>query len=100
MAQRRREIAIRVALGSTGAGVVTLVLRQGLVLVAIGLAAGFVGAAGLQKVVASQLYGVRPLDPLVIGAVTVLLGTIALAACAVPAWRAARMDPVAVLKEE
>jgi len=100
VAQRRREIAIRVALGSTGAGVVTLVLRQGLVLVAIGLAAGFVGAAGLQKVVASQLYGVRPLDPLVISAVTVLLGTIALAACAVPAWRAARMDPVAVLKEE
>lgn len=98
--QRRREIAIRVALGSTGAGVVRLVLREGLVLVAIGLAAGFAGAAALQKAVANQIYGVRPLDPLVIGGVTVLLGTIALAACAVPARRAARVDPVAVLKEE
>jgi putative ABC transport system permease protein len=100
MAQRRREIAIRVALGSTGAGVVRLVLREGLVLVAIGLAAGFAGAAGLQKAVANQIYGVRPLDPLVIGGVTVLLGTIGLAACAVPAWRAVQLDPFAVLKEE
>jgi predicted permease len=100
VAQRRREIAIRMALGSTGAAVVRLVLRQGLVLVCIGLAAGFAGAAGLQKVVASQLYGVRALDPLVIGAVTLLLETIALAACALPAWRAVRVDPVAVLKEE
>jgi predicted permease len=100
VAQRRREIAIRVALGSTGARVVRLVLREGLVLVAIGLAAGFAGAAALQKAVASQIYGVRPLDPPVIGGVTVLLGAIALAACAVPAWRAVRVDPVAVLKEE
>jgi predicted permease len=100
VAQRRREIAIRVALGSTGARVVRLVLREGLVLVAIGLAAGLAGAAALQKAVATQIYGVRPLDPLVIGGVTVLLGTIALVACAVPAWRAVQVDPVAVLKEE
>jgi len=97
---RRREIAIRTALGGTGAGVVRLVLREGLVLVAIGLAASLAGAAGLQRSVASQIYGVRPLDPLVIGGVSVLLGTIALAACVVPAWRAVRVDPVAVLKEE
>ena len=100
VAQRRREIAIRMALGSTGARVVRLVLRQGLVLVGIGLAAGFAGAAGFEKAVANQTYGVRPLDPLVIGGVTVLLGTIALAACAVPAWRAVQVDPVTVLKEE
>ncbi len=98
--QRRREIAVRMALGSTPAGVVRLVLRQGLVLVALGLGAGFAGAAGLQKAIASQIYGVRPLDPLVIGAVTILLGAIALAACALPTRRAARLDPVAVLKEE
>lgn len=100
VAQRSREIAIRMALGSSRAGVVGLVLRQGLTILAIGLAAGFVGAAGLQKAIANQIYGVRPLDPLVIGAVTVLLGAIALAACAVPTHRATRLDPVAVLKEE
>jgi ABC-type antimicrobial peptide transport system permease subunit len=100
VAQRRREIAIRMALGSTGAGVVRLVLREGLVLVAIGLAAGFAGAAGLQKAIANQIYGVRPLDPLVIGGVTVLLGAIALAACALPARRATRVDPIEVLRYE
>jgi len=100
VAQRRREIAIRVALGSTAGGVVRLVLRQGLVIIALGLAAGLAGAAGLQKAVANQTYGVRPLDPLVIGGVTVLLGAIALAACALPARRATRVDPVEVLKEE
>jgi predicted permease len=100
VAQRRREIAIRMALGSTRAGVVRLVLRQGLVIVALGLAAGLAGAAGLQKAIANQIYGVRPFDPLVIGAVTVLLGAIALAACALPTRRAVRVDPVAVLKEE
>jgi predicted permease len=100
VAQRRREIAIRVALGSTGAAVVRLVLRECLVLVVIGLAAGITGAAGLQKAVASQIYGVRPLDPLVIGGVTVLLGVIALAACAVPARRATRVDPIEVLRYE
>jgi putative ABC transport system permease protein len=100
VAQRRREIAIRVTLGSTGAGVVRLVLRECLVLVALGLAVGLAGAAGLQKAVANEIYGVRPLDPLVIAGVTALLGMIALAACALPAWRAVQVDPVAVLKEE
>jgi predicted permease len=100
VAQRRREIAIRVALGSTGVAVVKLVLKECLVLVAFGLAVGFAGAAALQKAVASQIYGVRPLDPLVIGGVTVLLGAIALAACAVPARRATRVDPIEVLRYE
>jgi len=100
VAQRRREIAIRMALGSTRAGVVRLVLKEALVIVALGLAAGLAGAAGLQRAVASQIYGVRPLDPLVIGGVTVLLGAIALSACALPTRRAARVDPIAVLKEE
>jgi putative ABC transport system permease protein len=100
VAQRRREIAIRMALGSTPAGVVRLVLRQGMAIVTLGLAVGFAGAAGLQKAIANQIYGVRPLDPWVIGAVTVLLGAIALAACALPTRRAALVDPVAVLKEE
>jgi len=100
VAQRRREIAIRMALGSTPAGVIRLVLGQGLAIVALGLAAGFVGAAALQKAVAGQIYGVQPLDPLVIGSVAVLLTAIALTACALPTRRAAQVDPVAMLKEE
>jgi len=100
VAQRRREIAIRMALGSSRAGVVRLVLRQGVKILVIGLAGGFAGAAALQKAIASQIYGVRPLDPSVIGGVTVVLGAIALAACALPTRRAVHVDPVTVLKEE
>jgi predicted permease len=100
MAQRRREIAIRMALGSTGGGVVRMVLREGLMLVGVGLALGLVGAAALHKIVASQIYGVQPSDPLVLGSVSVLLAGIALAACAVPARRAIRIDPVEVLRHE
>jgi ABC-type antimicrobial peptide transport system permease subunit len=100
VAQRKREIAIRMALGSSRAGVVRLVLKEGSMIVALGLAAGFAGAAGLQKAVISQIYGVRPFDPMVIGGVTVLMAAIALAACALPTRRATRVDPVSVLKEE
>ena len=100
VAQRRREIGIRVALGSTGAGIVRLVLREGMLLVAIGLAAGLAGAVALQNAVANQVYGVRPLDPLVLGSVAALLGTIALVACVAPARRAVRLDPVRVLAEQ
>ena len=100
VAQRRREIAIRMALGSTTAAVVKLVLREGLTLVGGGLAIGFAGAAALQKAVASQIYGVRPSDPLVIASVSLLLGVVALAACAAPAGRATRVDPIEVLRQE
>jgi len=100
VAQRRREIAIRMALGSTTASVVKLVLREGLTLVGIGLAIGLVGAAALEKAVVSQIYGVRASDPLVIGGVSLLLGAVALAACAAPAGRATRVDPIEVLRQE
>jgi ABC-type antimicrobial peptide transport system permease subunit len=100
VAQRRREIGIRVALGSTGAGIVRLVLREGMLLVAIGLAAGLAGAVALQNAVANQVYGVRPLDPLVLGSVAALLGIIALVACVAPARRAVGLDPVRVLAEQ
>jgi putative ABC transport system permease protein len=97
--QRRREIGIRMALGSDAAGVVRLVLAEGLLLVAIGLIAGLAGAAALRKAVETQIYGVQPMDPLVIAAAIVLLGAVAVAACVVPAQRAARVDPVTVLSE-
>ena len=100
VAQRTREIGIRVALGSTRAGILKLVLREGFQLVAIGMFLGIVGAISLQKAVASEVYGVRPLDPLVLASVMALLALIALAACAVPARRAMRVEPIVALRYE
>ena len=100
VARRTREIGIRVALGSTRAGVLKLVLCEGFQLVAIGLVFGMIGAASLQKAVASEIYGLRPLDPLVLARVMALLAIVALAACAVPARRAMRVDPMVALRYE
>ena len=100
VARRTREIGIRVALGSTGGGILKLVLREGFQLVALGLVLGVVGAMFLQKAVASEIYGVRPLDPLVLASVMALLAIVALAACAVPARRAMRVDPMVALRSE
>ncbi|WP_321477288.1 FtsX-like permease family protein [uncultured Paludibaculum sp.] len=97
--QRRREIGIRVALGSTGAGIVRLVFGEGLVLVGVGLALGIAAAVGLRAVVENELYGVSALDPAVLAAVVVVLGLVALMACVVPAWRALKVDPMVVLSE-
>jgi len=100
VAQRTREIGIRVALGSTQGGIVRLVLREGFKLVATGFVLGMVSAAFLQKAVATQIYGLRPYDPLVLAGVMALLAGIALLACAVPARRAMSVDPVVVLRYE
>jgi ABC-type antimicrobial peptide transport system permease subunit len=100
VARRTREIGIRVALGSTQTGILRLVLREGFQLVAIGLVLGIIGAASLQKAVASEIYGVRPLDPLVLASVMALLAIVALVACAVPARRAMRVDPMVALRYE
>jgi len=100
VARRTREIGIRVALGSTRAGILKLVLWEGFQLVAIGLVLGVVAAASLQKALASEIYGVRPLDPLVLASVMALLAIVALAACAIPARRATRVDPIVALRYE
>jgi predicted permease len=100
VAQRTREIGIRVALGSTRGSILKLVLREGLQLVAIGLLLGIIGALFMQRAIANEIYDVRPLDPLVLASVTVILTTVALAACAIPARRAARVDPILALRSE
>ena len=100
VAQRTREIGIRVALGSSRTGILALVLREGSKLVAIGFAVGIVAAASMQKAIAAQTYGVRPLDPVVLLGVMVVLAAIALLACAVPARRAMRVDPMVALRYE
>jgi predicted permease len=97
--QRRREIGIRVALGSSAGKVVELVLREGLGLVAFGLAAGLAGAVAVQQAMASVVFGVRPLEPLVLALVMGTLAMVGLAACVLPARRALQVDPVRVLQE-
>lgn len=97
--QRRKEIGIRMALGSTARGIFDLVVREGAVLVVTGLVLGAAGALALRRTLESLLFGVRATDPWVLVPVTAFLAAIALAACAVPARRAARIDPASVLAE-
>jgi predicted permease len=100
VAQRSRELGIRVALGARPRDVVGLVMRQGTLLVAVGLGAGLAGALGLSRLVESLLYGVSARDPLTFTGLAVLLGGIALVATWLPARRASRVDPVIVMRGE
>ena len=99
VALRTREIAIRIAIGSSARAIFGLVFREGAALVGAGLLAGALGALALRRSVEGLLFGVRPTDPLVIGAAVALLVVVALLACALPARRATRIDPVAALGE-
>jgi predicted permease len=98
--QRRREIGIRLAIGATRASVFRLVVANGAKLVAIGATAGFVMAVGLGFALRGLLIGVPPTDPVTFGAVFVLMTAVAIAACALPARRAAALNPVATLRED
>jgi putative ABC transport system permease protein len=97
--QRRKEIGIRVALGSSSAAVFRLVLREGLLLVGIGLVLGGAGSFLLRRTLESLLFGVSASDPAVLLMVCGLLSVVALAACCVPARRATRIDPLVALTE-
>jgi ABC-type antimicrobial peptide transport system permease subunit len=98
VAQRTKEIGIRIALGTSAGDVFRLMLREGTMLVTIGLALGFGGTIALRRAIENEIYGIRALDPVVLSTVIVMLGFIALTACALPARRAMRVDPVDVLK--
>ena len=100
VAQRTREMGIRIALGSSAREIFMLVLSHGARVTGIGLLVGGVGAVVLGGVIRSLLYGVEPLDPIVLASVAATLATVALAACAVPAWQATRVDPVQALVGE
>jgi ABC-type antimicrobial peptide transport system permease subunit len=97
--QRTREIGIRIALGSSARGVFDLVLREGLLLLGVGFLAGGLGALLLRGSLESQLFGIQAADLRVMAGVTLLLAFVALAACALPARRATRIDPRVVLAE-
>lgn len=100
VAQRRKEIGIRIALGSSTGQVFNLILREGLAVLAIGFGLGLVGALVTARALQSQLYGVGASDPRVLAGATVVLGVVALLACLVPAGRATRVNPVVALRQE
>jgi ABC-type antimicrobial peptide transport system permease subunit len=100
VARRAGEIGIRMALGATAPRVLWLVLREGLILTAIGLGCGAVLAAGAGRLLGGLLYEVSPQDPWVFGLATLSLTVAALLACCLPAWRAAKVDPMEALRCE
>ncbi len=100
VSQRTREIGVRVALGASRADVMGLVLRQGARLLLAGLALGLLLGAGLARVMAGALAGVSPTDPVTFTLVPLLLGVVGSLAAAVPARRAARVEPAVVLRAE
>jgi ABC-type antimicrobial peptide transport system permease subunit len=100
VAQRRIEIGVRMSLGADRMRVMRMIVKQGLVLVGVGLAFGVAGALALSKVLGSLLYGVGPHDPLVLGSVAAVLLVTGVLACAVPALRASRVAPVEALRHD
>jgi putative ABC transport system permease protein len=100
VSQRTREIGIRGALGATRRQLAGMVVRQGLWKTSLGTATGLVGAAILSRFMASLLFEVSPIDPLVYASVTLLLGLVAAVACWMPARRAAKVDPMVALRCE
>ena len=99
VAQRTKEIGIRIALGSSTPAVFGLVLREGLVLVGAGLLVGAAGVLALKRSLDSLLFGVSAADPAVLAVVTILLAMVATMAGAIPARRATRIEPTVALAE-
>jgi putative ABC transport system permease protein len=97
---RAHEIGVRMALGASAGDVVRLVITEGMRPALTGVLVGAFGAFALGGVLSKLIYGVSPTDPLTFVAVALLLGFVALTACAIPAWRAARVQPVTALRDE
>ncbi|UCG87493.1 MAG: ABC transporter permease [Gemmatimonadota bacterium] len=100
VASRTREIGIRVALGAKQAGIVRLVVRQGMMVTGAGVAIGLIGAFGLSRLMESMVYGISSADTATFVAALLILVAVAALACFAPAWRASAVDPLKVLREE
>jgi putative ABC transport system permease protein len=100
VSQRTRELGIRMALGAASGTVLWMVVRRGIALVLIGLAAGTAGALVLTRFIGSWLYDVKPTDPMTFIAIALVFVSTAALAAYVPARRAARVDPLIALRSE
>jgi putative ABC transport system permease protein len=100
VAQRTREMGIRLALGAQPGLVLMLILRQGLLLTLIGIGVGLAGALALTRVMAGLLFGVGATDPATFAAIVLLLAVVSLIACYIPARRATRVDPLIALRHD
>jgi putative ABC transport system permease protein len=100
VARRRKELGIRLALGAEPSGVIWMVMREVLLLLAIGLAIGIPAAMALGQFVSAQLYGIQARDPWIAGATMILLALVSAAAGLIPATRASRIDPILALRYE
>ena len=100
VAERRREIGIRMALGADQGSVLAQMMKQGLTLTTIGIVVGLAGAFALNRLIASLLFGVQPTDHETIVAVVATITLVAAVACWFPAWRASRVDPNIVLRDD
>jgi putative ABC transport system permease protein len=98
VSRRVREIGIRMALGADRHSVLRLLLKQGSAIILAGVAAGCIASALLLRLLADRLYGVNPLDPVVIAGATLIVVSTGLAASLGPALRAVRRDPASVLR--
>jgi putative ABC transport system permease protein len=100
VAERTREIGVRSALGATRGGIIALIVRQGMTLTCIGAMLGVIGASLASQSIGAFLFGISRFDPFTYLAATLLLSTVAALACALPAWRASRIDPMVALRYE
>jgi len=100
VAERRREISIRLALGARPSGMVRLLAGRGLVLAFCGAAVGGLGSFLLSGSMGAIVYGIEPTDPVTFGGVTLLLAAVGAVACYLPARRATRVSPLAALRDE
>jgi putative ABC transport system permease protein len=98
--QRTHEVGIRMTLGAQRADVLRLFIKQGMAMVTLGVALGLLGASALTRLMKGLLFDVSASDPLTFACVALLLSLVALAACYLPARRAARIDPLASLRRE